>query len=154
MKRIHVHVAVSDLQESIRFYSTLFDGPPSVQKADYARWMLDDPWINFAISARGAHPGLDHLGIQVESDEELKEIAGRLKRAQQPVLEQEKAQCCYAVGNKAWVRDPQGIAWESFHTVGESTVYGEDTNFDRGLSAGCRAPEEAPVSIVKKGCCG
>lgn len=154
MKRFHVHVAVSDLEESIRFYSTLFDGPPSVQKADYAKWMLDDPRINFAISAGGARPGLDHLGIQVESDEELKEIAGRLKSAQQPVLEQEKAQCCYAVGDKAWVRDPQGIAWESFHTIGESTVYGDDTNVERALSTGCCAPSETSVSLIKKGCCG
>lgn len=102
MKRFHVHVAVADLAQSIEFYSTFFDTPPSVQKEDYAKWMLDDPRINFAISKRGREPGLDHLGIQVESPDDLKEISVRLKTAQQPILEQEQTNCCYAKSDKTY----------------------------------------------------
>jgi catechol 2,3-dioxygenase-like lactoylglutathione lyase family enzyme len=125
MKRLHVHVAVADLDQSIQFYSTLFGADPSVQKPDYAKWMLDDPRVNFAISTRGKHPGLDHLGIQAESEEELGEIAARLKAAEVATQDQAAARCCYAESRKTWSADPQGIAWESFYTFGDSTVYGD-----------------------------
>ena len=126
MKRFHVHVAVHDLEQSIRFYSTLFGTPPAVKKDDYAKWMLDDPRVNFAITAGSTATGLDHLGLQVESDEDLAIIAGRLDAAGQSVMKQTNAACCYARGNKGWVSDPSGISWETFHTFGESTVYGND----------------------------
>lgn len=126
MKRLHVHVAVDDLNKSVGFYSTLFGVAPSVTKADYAKWMLDDPKVNFAISSRGTAQGVDHLGIQVESDGELRELAGRLKAAGETTRDQEATTCCYAQSNKAWVNDPSGIRWETFFTFGEATAYGED----------------------------
>lgn len=147
MKRFHVHVAVADLAQSIEFYSALFDMPPSVHKEDYAKWMLDDPRINFAISKRGREPGLDHLGIQVENSDELKEISSRLKAAQQPVVEQEQTSCCYAKSDKTWVHDPQGIAWESFLTTGTATAYGEDLPIERVAKSACCAPEVESVSV-------
>jgi len=124
MKRLHVHVAVEDLAEATRFYSTLFAADPSVTKPDYAKWMLDDPRVNFAISARGATPGVEHLGIQAETDDELREVYARLKSADAPVLEEGATTCCYARSEKSWVNDPAGVAWEVFHTTGESAVYG------------------------------
>jgi len=127
MKRFHAHVRVDDLESSVRFYSTLFGAQPAVLKADYAKWMLDDPRVNFAITAGSTAPGLDHLGLQVESDEDLAIIAERLDAAGQSVLKQENAACCYARGNKGWTSDPSGISWETFHTFGENTVYGNDT---------------------------
>ncbi len=152
MKRFHVHVAVKDLDRSIQFYSTLFNTPPSVYKEDYAKWMLDDPRINFAISARGREPGLDHLGIQVEDADDLKEIAIRLTEAQQPVLEQEQTTCCYAKADKAWVHDPQGIAWESFYTTDTATTYGEETDLTIQKKSACCAPEveSIPIEFNKK----
>jgi catechol 2,3-dioxygenase-like lactoylglutathione lyase family enzyme len=126
MKRLHVHVAVDNLERSIGFYSTLFASKPSVVKADYAKWMLDDPKVNFAISERGRSGGIDHLGIQVESDGELRELAGRLKAAGETTRNEEAATCCYAQSNKAWVNDPSGVRWETFFTFGEATTYGED----------------------------
>jgi uncharacterized glyoxalase superfamily protein PhnB len=127
MKRLHVHVAVENLSDAIGFYSTLFAAEPAVVKPDYAKWMLDDPRVNFAISMRGRQPGLNHLGIQVETQIELHEVYGRLKNAGRPVLEQGQTQCCYAQSEKAWVEDPAGIAWETFFTTGESTHYGDGT---------------------------
>src|ERR1700757_1971501 len=119
MKRLHVHVKVNDLTQSRRFYSTLFASEPSVVKPDYAKWMLDDPRVNFAISARGKTHGLDHLGIQAESAGELSEIYARLQAADRPVLEEGATVCCYAQSTKAWIGDPSGIAWEAFLTTGE-----------------------------------
>ena len=124
MKRLHVHVAVDDLNSAIDFYSALFASEPSVVKADYAKWMLEDPRVNFAISNRGAKIGLNHLGIQVESEDELADVYGRLKKADGPVLEEGKTACCYAKSEKAWIDDPAGISWEAFLTTGESTNYG------------------------------
>jgi len=130
MKRLHVHVSVDDLANSVRFYSTLFAAAPTVAKPDYAKWMLDDPRVNFAISARGKQAGLDHLGIQVEAEDELHAVYDRLQQADRPVLEQGPTTCCYAKSEKAWITDPQGVAWETFLTRGESTVYGDSS--DRG----------------------
>ena len=127
MKRLHVHVAVDDLDQSVGFYSTLFGAGPDVAEADYAKWLLDDPRVNFAISSRGDGAGVDHLGIQVSSDGELAEITGRLAAAEQTFFQQADASCCYARGDKTWARDPQGVSWETFHTTGAITVYGDDT---------------------------
>jgi catechol 2,3-dioxygenase-like lactoylglutathione lyase family enzyme len=125
MKRMHVHMSVADLDQSIRFYSTLFATGPTVKKSDYAKWMLDDPRVNFAISTHSGHaPGVDHLGIQVEDGGELQEVYDRLKGAEGPVLEEGKTTCCYAQSEKSWIADPAGVSWEAFHTTGEATVYG------------------------------
>lgn len=124
MKHLHVHVCVGDFDESIRFYSTLFASPPSVRKDDYAKWMLDDPFVNFAISKRDKTTGIRHLGIQVESREELAEMFERIEHTQRPVLDEGATTCCYARSEKNWVEDPQGVQWETFLTTGESTVYG------------------------------
>ena len=126
MKRLHVHVAVHDIQQSVRFYSALFAAQPSVTKDDYAKWMLDDPRVNFAISKRGAKTGLDHLGIQAENETELEAIGSRLAQADVSTLEQKGASCCYAKSDKYWTMDPQGIAWESFHTLDSVPTYGGD----------------------------
>ena len=127
MQRLHVHVAVSDLDRSIAFYKTLFNAEPTVLKPDYAKWMLDDPRVNFALSRRGAASGIDHLGIQVDSDGELGDVAARLSEAGAEISEQKQAACCYARSNKAWVEDPDGLSWETFHTTDAVTTYGEDT---------------------------
>jgi catechol 2,3-dioxygenase-like lactoylglutathione lyase family enzyme len=126
MKRLHVHVSVSDLAESVRFYSTLFAAAPTVQKADYAKWMLEDPRVNFAISKRDKVTGIRHLGIQVEDPAELAEVFQRIDHTQRPVLNEGKTTCCYAKSEKNWVEDPQGVQWETFLTTGESTLYGHD----------------------------
>lgn len=131
MKRLHVHLSVDDLQQSIGFYSTLFDAQPTVVRTDYAKWMLDDPRVNFAVSTRGREPGLDHLGIQVENKTELNEVYARLRKADGAVIEQGGTFCCYAKSEKSWIDDPAGIAWETFHTTGESTNYGDGTG-ERG----------------------
>ena len=116
MKRFHVHVGVRDLQQSIRFYSAMFAAAPAVSKPDYAKWMLDDPRVNFAISTRASKAGLDHLGIQAEDDAELEELGSRLAQADVSLVPQKGASCCYAKSDKYWTLDPQGIAWESFHS--------------------------------------
>jgi len=124
MKRLHLHVSVSDLAKAIGFYSALFAAKPAVVKGDYAKWMLDDPRMNFAISTRSREPGLDHLGIQVESQTELHEVYARLKEAGGTVIEQGQTACCYAKSEKSWIDDPAGISWETFHTTGENISYG------------------------------
>ena len=123
MKHLHVHVAVADLQQSVRFYSTLFAAEPTVLKPDYAKWMLEDPRVNFAISARGAEPGIEHLGIQVEDEAELAEVYGRLKEAEGPVLEEGATTCCYAKSTKSWISDPTGVSWEAFLTRHAETLW-------------------------------
>ena len=126
MKRLHVHIGVNDLDQSIRFYSTLFAADPTVRKDDYAKWMLDEPRVNFAISAgQHATKGIQHLGVQVESTDELSEVYGRLKAADRPVLEEGRTTCCYARSEKSWISDPDGLVWETFYTDGEATSYGE-----------------------------
>jgi catechol-2,3-dioxygenase len=148
MKRLHVHVAVKDLSQSVQFYSTLFAAEPSVLKPDYAKWMLDDPRVNFAISSRGGAPGLDHLGIQVENRAELHEVYGQLKQADRPVLEEGATACCYAKSEKSWIADPAGIAWETFHTTGENTTYGTSVELARlkASSSACCAPNIAAAA--------
>jgi len=126
MKRFHVHVAVDDLAQSVRFYSTLFGAEPTVIESDYAKWMLENPRVNFAISERGGATGVQHLGIQVEDSTELAEVYDRLKRAERPVLDEGATTCCYAHSEKQWIADPQGVAWETFLTHGRSTVYGAE----------------------------
>lgn len=141
MKRLHVHVGVHDLQKSIRFYSALFAAQPVVSKPDYAKWMLEDPRVNFAISTRAEKAGLDHLGIQTDNDTELEEIGSRLAQADVSVLPQKGASCCYAKSDKYWTLDPQGIAWESFHTLDSVPVYGEDRRIpDETKQSACCAP--------------
>ena len=126
MKRLHVHVAVSDLEQSIGFYAALFGTQPTVLKSDYAKWRLEDPRMNFAISNRAKTSGLDHLGIEVDSESELQEVADRLSGADVAVRPQAQATCCYAKSEKAWAKDPSGLSWETFFTHGEATVYGAD----------------------------
>ncbi len=143
MKRLHVHVSVDDLAQSRSFYSTLFAAEPTVVKDDYVKWMLDDPRVNFAISARaGSAAGISHLGIQAEDETELAEVYDRLSRAERPVIEEKGATCCYAKSDKQWIADPQGVAWETFLTYGESTVYGESslTKLKEISEAACCAP--------------
>jgi catechol 2,3-dioxygenase-like lactoylglutathione lyase family enzyme len=125
MKRMHVHVGVDDLAASTKFYSALFGTAPTVAKTDYAKWMLEDPRLNFAISAGHATRGIEHLGIQVENDDELAEVYGRLRAADRPILDEGATACCYAISTKSWIADPQGVIWETFLTNGESTVYGD-----------------------------
>ena len=145
MKRLHVHVSVDDLGQSIQFYSALFAVPPTVEKPDYAKWMLEDPRVNFAISKRGAPAGLDHFGIQAESQEELHEVYDRLKTADRPVLEQGATTCCYAQSEKSWVTDPQGLSWETFLTTGDSTVYGDSADLGAiRTTAAARGTPETP----------
>ncbi|WP_119462051.1 ArsI/CadI family heavy metal resistance metalloenzyme [Rhodospirillaceae bacterium SYSU D60014] len=155
MKRLHVNVAVENLAESIRFYTALFAAEPTVVKPDYAKWMLDDPRVNFAIAARGRGSGVDHLGIQVETEAELREVYGRLTAAERPVLEQGQVTCCYAKSEKSWISDPQGVAWETFLTHGESTVYGTDGDL-RTLTKGkpCCMSEPADPAAAKTASCG
>lgn len=143
MKRFHMHMAVADPDRNVKFYSTLFDAEPTVRKPDYAKWMLDDPRVNFAISTRGAETGLDHVGIQTENETELADIHSRLARAGQQMLEQQETSCCYARSNKYWVQDPQGVAWEAYRTLGEVPVFGDGAlaaQKDMGSKAACCSP--------------
>jgi catechol 2,3-dioxygenase-like lactoylglutathione lyase family enzyme len=146
MKRLHVHVAVADLDASIRFYSQLFAAQPSVRKPDYAKWMLEDPRVNFAISKRSGSSGVRHLGIQVEDRTELQEVYERLRRATGPVTAEGETTCCYARSEKSWIEDPQGIQWETFLTLGPSTVYGAGRS-DRAEQ------KAAGSSCGSAGCC-
>jgi catechol 2,3-dioxygenase-like lactoylglutathione lyase family enzyme len=155
MKRLHVHVAVEDLPKSISFYSALFASEPSVAKPDYAKWMLDDPRVNFAISSRGRAAGLDHLGIQVEDKDELHQVYARLKQAGGTIIEQGETACCYAKSEKSWVDDPAGIAWETFHTTGESITYGDGTGEREARTTAptsCCAPSPQPAPATSA-CC-
>jgi hypothetical protein len=145
MKRLHVHVGVTDLDQSIKFYASLFAAEPTVRKSDYAKWMLDDPRVNFAISTRQEGAGVRHLGIQVETPDELAEVYGRLQTADAPVFEEGATTCCYAKSEKSWINDPQGVAWETFLTSGESTTYG-------GGSEG--AAPESHAATKPTPCCG
>ncbi len=161
MKRFHVHVGVTDLDQSVAFYTGLFGQAPSVTKADYAKWMLDDPRVNFAISHKdGAAKGVEHLGLQVENQGELAEVYGALQAAGRPVLEEGATTCCYAQSEKSWIADPDGVVWEAFLTSGDSTVYGTGPELEQLASANaavgsCCTPQTvAPAKAATTGCCG
>lgn len=151
MKRLHVHVSVNNLDDSIRFYSSMFAAEPTVQKADYAKWVLEDPRVNFAISQRGAQTGLNHLGIQVESDAELNQMQARLEALQPDINKEEDVACCYAKSDKYWVTDPQGIAWETFHTLDAIPVFGEG-RAGQAVKAACCIPLD-PKQAADAPCC-
>jgi len=161
MKRLHVHVSVDDLAQSVRFYSTLFAVEPTVLKDDYAKWMLEDPRVNFAISKLpGRVAGISHLGIQAEDEDELAEVYDRLRRAERPIVEAKGTTCCYAVSDKQWIADPQGVPWETFFTYGEATVYGEGSlaklrDASEGATCACEPPlaELAPEPAAADACC-
>jgi catechol 2,3-dioxygenase-like lactoylglutathione lyase family enzyme len=149
MRRFHIQVSVSDLSRSIRFYSQLFGSEPAVHKSDYAKWMLDDPRMNFAISTHRQPVGVNHLGFQVDTAEELRGMQMQLQAADAKMIQEDDQPCCYARSDKYWVADPTGIAWETFHTLGSIAVYGEDTAvFNRAFST---VPMEA--TAVKAECC-
>lgn len=143
MKRFHVHIAVENLDESIRFYSGMFASVPTEQKPDYAKWKLEDPRINFAISQRGAKVGLDHIGIQVEDEAELAAMQARLESLQPGIEMEEGANCCYARSDKYWVKDPSSIAWETFHTLASIPVFGVPAKQP------ARTPITIPVASAK-----
>jgi catechol 2,3-dioxygenase-like lactoylglutathione lyase family enzyme len=130
MKRFHVNVGVADLDRSIQFYSTLFGEEPALVKSDYAKWMLEDPRVNFAINLSSAATGINHVGLQADTLEELGEIQERLHTAREQTLEQPDAECCYAKSTKTWVRDPDSVAWETFVTHDSITHYGDSGSFD------------------------
>jgi catechol 2,3-dioxygenase-like lactoylglutathione lyase family enzyme len=166
MKRFHVHVAVNSLDEGVAFYSKVFGAAPTVRKPDYAKWMVEDPRLNFAISARGGKPGVNHLGFQLDSDEEFKAMRAQLAAADAGLVEEAGANCCYAKSDKYWVSDPAGIAWETYHTLGSIEVFGAETpeaccvpDASHPVSAAaCCAPEPAVASASmppksESGCC-
>jgi hypothetical protein len=167
MKCFHVHVSVDNLDESIRFYSTLFAEQPTLRQSDYAKWMLEDPRMNFAISTHRQPVGVNHLGFQVDSGEELRGMRAQLQAADSQLVQKNEQACCYARSDKYWITDPTGLAWETFHTLGNISVYGEDTPVNHGAStvpvqnqattvkAACCVPAErtAPTS-ARAGCCG
>ena len=154
MKRFHAHVHVDDLSQSIAFYSKLFAANPTRVEADYAKWMLEDPRVNFAISTRGAKPGLDHFGLQTDDAAELAELKARAEAADMALLDEGNTTCCYARSEKHWVTDPQGIAWEHFHTLGDIPVFNEAA--PSSASGACCAPSvAAPVPAASRAaCCG
>jgi len=149
MKRFHIHISVADLNKNIQFYSHLFNRQPTVHKEDYAKWQLDDPAVNFAISTRGDKPGLDHVGIQTDSETELTELRQQLESAGIAGFAQENATCCYARSDKYWVQDPQGIAWETFHTLESVPVFSEQESASPDKSA-CCVPD---LSTNRSNCC-
>jgi catechol-2,3-dioxygenase len=149
MKRFHIHVGVKDLEHSINFYSTLFGQQPTKVKDDYAKWMLEDPRINFAISTRSGKEGVDHLGMQVDESNELTVISERLKKADLGVFDEGSTTCCYAESSKAWVKDPAGIAWETYHTMSDAETFNGKTKAETSASA-CCAPK---VTTTKTSCC-
>ena len=159
MKRFHVHLHVQDLQASIAFYSRLFSAQPARIETDYAKWMLEDPRVNFAISTRGSKPGLDHLGFQVDSTEELVEMKAAAQNADMAMLDEGETTCCYARSDKHWITDPQGVAWEQFHTLGDIPVFNEASQ--QASESACCAPTKptaaaccAPKAVATASCCG
>jgi catechol 2,3-dioxygenase-like lactoylglutathione lyase family enzyme len=147
MKRFHVHVAVEDLETSIQFYAALFGAEPAVRKQDYAKWMIEDPRVNFAISTRSSVGGINHLGVQVESADELAQMRGRMEQAARPYVEEPETACCYAKSDKYWIADPQGIAWETFHTLEAVPVFGTDAG-EESQSDVCCIPIKIEMSAA------
>ena len=155
MKRFHAHVHVDDLAQSIAFYSKLFAAAPARVEADYAKWMLEDPRVNFAISTRGAKPGLDHFGMQTDDAAELAELKARAEAADMTLLDEGNTTCCYARSEKHWVTDPQGIAWEHFHTLGDIPVFNEATPSSSAGACCAPAAVAAPATAAPRAaCCG
>ena len=153
MKRFHVHVSVEKLDDSIRFYSSLFGAAPTVVQPDYAKWMLDEPYVNIAISQRGRQPGINHLGFQVDSDAALKEMRNHLVEANASLVEQTGVTCCYTSSDKYWVTDPQGIAWETFHSLESVPMYGDDTRITNAQEACCLPLRETESPKDISACC-
>jgi catechol 2,3-dioxygenase-like lactoylglutathione lyase family enzyme len=159
MKRFHVHLAVADLAANIRFYSAVFGRPPTVEKPDYAKWMIEDPRVNFAISSRGAKLGVDHLGFQVDSDEELQGLRKQVATAELAAFDQPQAVCCYAQSDKYWMTDPQGVAWETYHTLAQAEIFGVDTEKTAAaFTQACCAPRPqtsvvAGSPVKQTSCC-
>lgn len=153
MKRFHVHLHVEDLALSIDFYSKLFAATPARQESDYAKWMLDDPPVNFAISTRGSTPGLDHLGIQTDDAADLAELKARAEAADLALLDEGATTCCYARSEKHWITDPQGVAWEHFHTLGSIPVFREQADEAAAASACCAPRTSAPAAAADAGGC-
>jgi lactoylglutathione lyase len=159
MKRFHVHAHVEDLQKSIAFYTRMFGAEPTRVESDYAKWMLEDPRINFAISTRGSKPGIDHLGIQADTEEELADLRARARAADLSVLEEGETTCCYARSEKHWLTDPQGIAWEHYRTLGDIPVFSQKPAAAPADASACcapRAPQGKPIGIPvasSKSCC-
>lgn len=161
MKRFHVHAHVDDLPASIAFYSKLFGADPARVEADYAKWMLEDPRVNFAISTRGSKPGIDHLGIQTDTEEELAELKARAQAADLSLLDEGETTCCYARSDKYWLQDPQGIAWEQYRTLGDIPVFSRPTAVaieTEGACCASAAPRGKPIAIAvqaqsPKSCC-
>jgi catechol 2,3-dioxygenase-like lactoylglutathione lyase family enzyme len=153
MKRLHVNISVSDLDASIGFYNSLFDAEPSVVKPDYAKWMLEDPRVNFAITTRGQRKGIDHLGIQVENDDELGVVYSRLQTAGAPVIEEGATTCCYANSEKSWIFDPDSVAWETFLTLGESPVFGTDNIKKLDSKSACCGRPQPESAKSRSSCC-
>lgn len=152
MKRMHLHVSVEDITQSIGFYSHLFGASPTVSKPDYAKWMLDDPLVNFAISKRGGKAGLDHIGIQVEHESELEEIKHRLEKAELSLVTEKGTTCCYAKSDKHWVQDPSGIAWETYRTLDSAPTFNSQESTE--ANAGCCVPATQKIEFTtrKKSC--
>ena len=158
MKRFHVHVAVDDLEAGVRFYSKLFGSEPTVTKPDYAKWMVEDPRINFAISSRGSKPGVNHLGFQLDTDEEFRAMHAQLAEADAGLVEEMSANCCYAKSDKYWVTDPAGIAWETYHSLASIPMFGSEEPSTSPTPGECCPPEPAAVSAAipvkaRAGCC-
>jgi catechol 2,3-dioxygenase-like lactoylglutathione lyase family enzyme len=149
MKRFHVHVSVSDLPQSIRFYSALFGTAPAIEKSDYAKWMIEDPRLNFAISARGAKPGVNHLGLQADDAGELAALRAQVAAAEIAADDEPAAECCYARSDKYWTEDPQGVAWETFHTLGDIPTFGKDAP-QKACASACCAPK---LEATSSSCC-
>ena len=158
MKRFHVHAHVEDLAASVAFYSKMFAAEPTRLEVDYAKWMLEDPRINFAISTRGGKPGVDHLGLQTDTEEELAELKARAAAADMTLLDEGNVSCCYARSEKHWVTDPQGIAWEHFHTLGNIPVFSEKEKSVAEAEAACCAPstprgKSIGIPVRQSSCC-
>ncbi|MAR81712.1 MAG: glyoxalase/bleomycin resistance/dioxygenase family protein [Gammaproteobacteria bacterium] len=138
MAKMHIHVSVDNLEKSIKFYNSLFGSKPSKQKKDYAKWELEDPKINLAISERGTKPGVDHLGLQAETEEEMAIIRKRIKSSNLETFNEGETTCCYAVSDKSWLQDPSGLPWETYHTMEDASFFNESPNEETGV---CCAPE-------------
>jgi len=150
MKRMHIHVGVEDIAEGVKFYSALFGAEPTKQKPDYAKWQLDDPRVNFAISTRSGKTGVDHLGLQVDSETELDEIRDRISGTEIELFDEGKTVCCYAESDKSWLQDPAGIAWEAYQNMGDAQIFSEKQDAEQNA---CCAPVSIPVVAAESSCC-